>query len=128
MKAQFILYVKDQTRSKNFYQRLLNIKPSLDVPGMTEFELSEECKIGLMPEDGIAKILSGQVPHPSEGNGIPRCELYLYVQDIQQYFDRAIKSSAKLISDIQNRDWGDKACYFADPDGHIIAFAERISE
>lgn len=128
MQAQFILYVKDQTRSKNFYQRLLNIKPSLDVPGMTEFELSVDCKLGLMPEDGIAKILLEKTPHPSKGNGIPRCELYLYVDDIQQYFDRAIKSSAKLISDIQNRDWGDKACYFADPDGHIIAFAERISE
>lgn len=127
MKAQFILYVKDQTRSKNFYQSLLQIKPILDVPGMTEFELSEECKLGLMPEDGIAKILSDKVPHPSKGAGIPRCELYLYVENIQQYFDRAIKLSAKSVSEIQNRDWGDKVCYFADPDGHIIAFAEKIS-
>lgn len=126
MKAQFILYVKDQTRSKNFYQSLLQIKPVLDVPGITEFELSAECKLGLMPEDGIAKILSDKVTHPSKGAGIPRCELYLSVDNIQQYFDRAVELSAKLISEIQNRDWGDKACYFADPDGHIIAFAEKI--
>lgn len=128
MKAQFILYVKDQTRSKNFYQDLLKIKPVLDVPGMTEFELSEECRLGLMPEAGITKILSDKVPHPSKGNGIPRCELYLSVDNIQQYFDRAVELSAKLISEIRDRDWGDKACYFADPDGHIIAFAEKISE
>lgn len=24
------------------------------------------------------------------------------------------------------RDWGDRVCYFADPNGHIIAFAETI--
>lgn len=95
---------------------------------MTEFELSEECILGLMPEEGIAKILSSKVLHPSKGAGIPRCELYLYVDNLQQYFNRAVELSAKLVSEIQNRDWGDKACYFADPDGHIIAFAEKISE
>lgn len=126
MKAHFILYVKDQTRSRNFYQSILQIKPVLDVPGMTEFRLSEECILGLMPEEGIAKILSDKVPNPSDGNGIPRCELYLYIENIQQYFDRAIASSAKLVSEIQDRNWGDRACYFVDPDGHIIAFAEKI--
>ena len=41
-------------------------------------------------------------------------------------FENAINSGAKLISPIIERNWGDKACYFADPDGHVIAFAERI--
>lgn len=26
-----------------------------------------------------------------------------------------------------DRDWGDKVCYFADVDGHIIAFAEKLN-
>ncbi len=41
-------------------------------------------------------------------------------------FDNAIKSGAKLISPIEDRNWGDQVCYFADLDGHIIAFAKRI--
>lgn len=95
---------------------------------MTEFKLSDNFKIGLMPNNGIAKILRDKTPHPDQGNGIPRCELYFYVNNIQHEFDNATKSGAKLISSIEDRDWGDKVCYFSDLDGHIIAFAEKLNE
>lgn len=121
-----ILYVNDQETSCKFYQNIFRKNPDLNVPGMTEFNLSNDCKIGLMPNKGIAKILADKIPHPDSGNGIPRCELYLYVDDIQIEFENATKSGAKLISPIIVRDWGDKVCYFSDPDGHIIAFAEKI--
>lgn len=122
-----ILYVNDQAASCEFYQNLFRVQADLNVPGMTEFCLSETCKIGLMPNKGIAKILADKTPHPDMGNGIPRCELYLYVDNIQFEFDNAIKSGAQLVSPICDRDWGDKVCYFSDPDGHIIAFAEKIN-
>lgn len=67
-----------------------------------------------MPNNGIAKILSDKTPHPSEGNGIPRCELYFYVENIEAEFENATQIGAKLISEIKDRDWGDKVCYFAD--------------
>lgn len=125
MQTQFILYVSDQEKSKHFYEQLLNLKPSLHVPGMTEFQLSETTKLGLMPENGIAKILGNATPHPNTGNGIPRCELYLKVKNANEYMERGIQLGAKLISPMQQRDWGDKAGYLADKDGHIIAFAEK---
>ena len=124
--AQTILFVDNQERSSLFYQNIFRQAPDLNVPGMTEFNLSDHCKLGLMPNNGIARILANQLPHPQDGNGIPRCELYLYVEDIQLEFENAINSGSKLISPIIERNWGDRACYFADPDGHVIAFAERI--
>lgn len=122
---EIILYVNDQEASSIFYERILRRKPNLNVPGMTEFILSENCKLGLMPNKGIAKVLGDKTPHPDTGNGIPRCELYLYVDNIQYEFDNAIKCGAKLISPITEMNWGDNACYFSDPDGHILAFAEK---
>lgn len=119
-----ILYVSSQEDSCQFYRKLFRKAPDLHVPGMTEFRISENCKIGLMPNKGIAKILGDKTPHPDNGSGIPRCELYFYVEDIQLEFDNAVAIGAKLISEISDRDWGDKVCYFSDPDGHIIAFAE----
>lgn len=121
-----ILYVNDQETSSKFYQNIFRKAPDLNVPGMTEFNLFVNCKLGLMPNKSIAKILADKTPHPDSGNGIPRCELYLYVHNIQFEFENAKKSGAKLISPIIDRDWGDRACYFSDPDGHIIAFAEKI--
>lgn len=125
---EIILYVNNQEKSSAFYQKILRQNPSLNVPGMTEFILSEFSKIGLMPNKGIAKIITPPMPHPDLGNGIPRCELYFYVENIEFEFENAIASGAQLISPITDRDWGDKVCYFADPDGHIIAFAQKQSQ
>ena len=123
--VEIILYVADQTRSRNFYAAVLDQQPDLDVPGMTEFLLNPACKLGLMPETSIAKILEGKTPHPADGNGIPRCELYLYTQNPTEACDRALKAGAKLVSPVSARDWGDSVGYVADFDGHILAFATK---
>lgn len=120
-----ILYVSNQAISRDFYKSILKAEPILDVPGMTEFKLSQQLILGLMPEAGMAKILQNKMPHPSTGNGIPRCELYWLVDDINLAYQSNKEAGATLISDIMPRDWGDTACYFADPDGHIIAFAQK---
>ncbi|MGE0560555.1 MAG: VOC family protein [Flavobacteriales bacterium] len=122
--TEFILYVANQEKSKLFYEQLLGLSPSLHVPGMTEFNLSDNCKLGLMPENGIVKILENKTPHPNTGNGIPRCELYLKVEQAVDYLNRGITLGATTISPFSQRDWGDKVGYISDLDGHIIAFAE----
>lgn len=126
MNIQFILYVADQEKSKDFYEKILGTAPTLHVPGMTEFTLADNCKIGLMPNNGIAKIISHKTPHPSKGTGIPRCELYLEVENPKRQLQIAIDAGAKLISQIADRNWGHQAGYCADQDGHVIAFAKEI--
>ena len=127
MHAEFILYVKDQQRSRDFYRIFLGMAPALDVPGMTAFNIGS-CKLGLMPEDGIARIITPALPHPVSGTGVPRCALYLLVNDLEIAVDRARHAFALPVSSISDRDWGHRAAYFADPDGHVIALATRITE
>ena len=122
---EIILYVADQARSTTFYKIILQQSPVLEVPGMTSFELSENVKLGLMPEAGIAKILQDKTPHPEMGNGIPRCELYMHVKDVNERMTMALQSGATEVSKVSIRDWGDTAGYVSDFDGHIIAFAEK---
>ncbi|MBX7224468.1 MAG: VOC family protein [Chitinophagales bacterium] len=124
--VEIILYVVNQQQSTRFYTDLLRLQPSLNVPGMTEFILSSNCKLGLMPNNGIAKILQDKTPHPDDGNGIPRCELYLLVDQLEAFYEQALAAGAVLVSEMEDRNWGDRTCYFMDPDGHIIAFAEKI--
>lgn len=122
MQVEFILFVANQKKSCTFYTNLLAIEPSLNVPGMVEFDLDTNVKLGLMPETGIAKILSNHTPHPKTGNGIPRCELYLKVANPQAYLTRGIAAGGKLISKLKPRDWNETVGYITDIDGHIIAF------
>lgn len=126
-KAIFIIYVKDQAQSRDFYKAVLQSEPTLDVPGMTEFSLSDSSFLGIMPEKGIASIIGKSVPHPETGNGIPRCELYLFVDDPMEYYKRLVDAGGKGISDPERRSWGDIVSYGADPDGHIVAFAKKVT-
>jgi predicted enzyme related to lactoylglutathione lyase len=121
----FILYVADQNRSRNFYEQVLQKKPALDVPGMTEFLLGEDCSLGLMPEAGIRSLLGPALPDPEKGRGIPRAELYMTVPHPAEYHNRVLTSGGKEVSNLTSRPWGDTVAYSLDPDGHVLAFAEK---
>lgn len=125
--AEIIFYVSDQHRSRGFYTNLLNLEPVLDVPGMTAFDLFQGLRLGLMPEGSIANIITPALPHPQEAAGIPRCELYLYVDDVAGAYKQALDCGARAISPVLERSWGHMAAYVADPDGHVIAFAQNIA-
>ncbi len=123
----FILYVKDQQRSCDFYREVLQLEPILDVPGMTEFRLNGGAMLGLMPEAGIARII-GNEPDPASGNGIPRAELYLPADDVESTIERLLAAGGKLLDAPANRNWGDFVAYGMDPDGHVMAFARKAAE
>ncbi len=126
MICHFILYVRDQEESSKFYRQVLNLEPSLHVPGMTEFQLGENCILGLMPEKGIKRLLGDKILDPETSNGVSRAEVYLRVANPKEFMDRARVAEAQLLSEIERRNWGDEAGYVMDPDGHVVAFARPI--
>lgn len=125
MQVEFILYVQDQQGSRDLYRALLDKEPILDVPGMTEFDL-QGCKLGLMPNAGIARIISPTLPDPASGSGIPRCELYLLSEDAQAILGRAERLGFRLVAPFSDREWGHRVAYIADPDGHVVALASKL--
>ena len=113
-----ILYVRDQKVSRNFYQTVLSQEPRLDVPGMTEFQLSPKTVLGLMPWDGIQRLLDLAGTEPGVG-----CELYLDSPTAEVMLERALVAGGSLLSPYRDRDWGARVAYVADPDGHVLALA-----
>lgn len=125
--SYFILYVADQEQSTAFYSEVLGFDPRLHVPGMSEFLLPGGGVLGLMPEQGIRRLLGPALPDPSSGRGVPRCELYLLVNDPGAWHSRSLEAGAKELSPLQPRNWGHLAAYSLDSDGHVLAFATLIS-
>lgn len=121
-----IIYVENQHKAKTFYTSLLDKAPTLDVVGMTEIPLTSTTRLGILPGDGIVKILEGNVDNPNQNTAYPRCELYLFVDDPIYYYEKAIRLGGRGISEASVRNWGDYVSYVADFDGNIIAFAKRI--
>ncbi len=124
-RAYLILYVADQARSRAFYRAVLQAEPKLDVPGMTEFTLSTGSVLGLMPARGIKALLGERLPDPAPAAGIPRAELYLLVDDAAAMHRRALAAGATEVAPLAPRDWGHTAAYSLDPDGHVLAAAQR---
>jgi catechol 2,3-dioxygenase-like lactoylglutathione lyase family enzyme len=124
-RAHFILYVADQELSTGFYTRVLDRQPRLHVPGMTEFELAGGAVLGLMPAQGIRRLLGDALPDTQTGAGEPRAELYLVVDDPETCHLRAMDAGARELSPLQPRDWGHDAAYALDPDGYVVAFARE---
>jgi predicted enzyme related to lactoylglutathione lyase len=127
-RAMLILYVADQARSKSFYKAVLDAEPLMDMPGMTEFPLAGNTTLGLMPEKGTKSFLGDKLPDAQSGNGIPRCELYLFVDDPHKSYQTLVDSGGLPISEPARKPWGDIVAYGADPDGHVIAFAKPAGE
>lgn len=125
MKCNFVLYVRDQKKSAHFYCAPLDLEPSLDVPGMTEFELGPSTILGLMPELGIKKLLGDSIQDPEKSSGTSRCELYLTVENPELFMKRASQLEAPILSPVSKRNWGDEAGYIMDLDGHVVAFARK---
>lgn len=124
VRTHFILYVQDQNRSRDFYSIVLGQRPSLDVPGMTEFNLPGGGILGLMPAGGISRLLGPVLPDPVQAEGIPRAELYLLGDDAEMVFDRALAAGGTLLSPLEERDWGHTVAYCLDPDAHVLALAK----
>jgi len=93
---------------------------------MTEFHLANNVVLGLMPEEGIVRILDNKIPNPKEANGVPRSEIYLFVDEPDKYYIRAVEAGGTGISKTELRNWGDHAAYCSDIDGHILAFAKKV--
>jgi len=120
-RAHFIFYVKDQAASTRFWTHVLDRSPTLDVPGMTELPLGDGAVLGLMPERGITRLLSGKI-NPSTSD-VPRAELYLVVDAPESFHARALEAGGRELSPVAPRDWGHRASYALDLDGHVVAFA-----
>src|ERR1051325_8709660 len=106
MRTHFILYVADQARSASFYSAVLATTPSLNVPGMTEFELGGGAILGLMPEAGIERLCAVSPCSRELGVGGVRGELYFVVEEPEVYHSRALSHGGRELSAFAPRDWG----------------------
>lgn len=127
-RVEFIFYVADQERAAGFYQAVLGMEPTLNVPGMTEFELGDSVVLGIMLASGIVSLLGNAIADPLSAAHAPRAELYLSVENPVEMVQRALDHGAKLLSPVTRRNWGDDAGYIADLDGHVIAFAYTFNQ
>jgi PhnB protein len=111
------LTVKNGADAIEFYKRALGAKELMRVPGPDGRLMHAEIEIGNsrvmlgeeMPEQGCRA--PGSV-------GAVSSSLYLYVEDVDKAFRRAVEAGAKAMMPPTDMFWGDRFGQVEDPSGH----------
>ena len=122
------LVVRDVKAAIEFYKRAFGAKQRRVFHGSDGSIIHAEIQIGdsilmLSPEFPEMKVFSPQ----SSGGGIS-ASMYLYVEDIDTSFAKAVSSGATVKMPIADAFWGDRTGGIVDPFGHGWMLATHIKD
>lgn len=122
-----VLAVSDMRRSLTFYQSVFDWKIRIEKKGYVEFELPGGRGLALSARESF-EVVTGSVPHEIDDNNTSGTQVYLRCEEMPKVIARLHSVGARLLSGVKERDWGDEAGYFADPDGHVLVIARPLPE
>jgi predicted enzyme related to lactoylglutathione lyase len=120
-----ILAVSDLPRMMNFYTGVFGWEQTVDTSRYVEYKMQNGMRLGLYERRGFSQNIGGRTPSLIPVGEVAPTELYMYVGDPSAVGERLLMSGARLLSGLELRTWGDQVAYYADPEGNVIAIAQR---
>jgi len=121
------LLVRDIARSTTFYRDVLGFQIKQTVPDQAPFVFVwlERDGVPVFLNDPAAaeKDLTGAAARPSGGTAT----LYFVLTDVDAYH-ATVAPHAKVVMELKTQFYGMREFAVEDPDGHLLTFAERVSE
>ena len=120
------LTVQNAARAIEFYTKALGAKETMRMDGPNGKIGHAELKIGdsmIM----LADEMPGGTRSPQSLGGTTG-GIFLYVENVDAYFDRAIAAGAKADVRPENMFWGDRYGRFTDPFGHSWSVATHVED
>ena len=127
------LVVKDGQRAVDFYVKAFNAEVIHKIYTPDGKLMHAELKIG----DSIIMLADEFTPEPSqEENRIRSPEtlngstvnFYLYVKDVDEFFNNAVEKGASAVMPVADMFWGDRFGQLKDPFGHFWGVATHIED
>ena len=125
------LTVKDASLACKFYESAFGFKlsspPSKYDNGHiqhAEMNFGDEIAIMFAPEGAWGS--SRKTPNSLKVQ--PSLTLYLYCEDVDAFYERAIRAGAQSVTEPADGFWGDRFCTLVDPDGHEWIFATYLGD
>ena len=122
---QVIFAVRDLQRSLDFYERAFGWPRNewIDFSNYVELITPGGQALGLVEREGFAETAGAQPAEVPEGQVAP-AYLYVRVEDVDAAVARLEEAGGRPLSPLADRSWGERAAWFADPDGNVVAVAE----
>jgi catechol 2,3-dioxygenase-like lactoylglutathione lyase family enzyme len=125
---QVIFAVGDLARSLQFYEQAFGWPRNerIDYANYVELHPPDGGSLGLFEREGYAGLVGA--PPVELGNGhVSPSYLYVRVPELDETVARLEAAGARLLSPAADRSWGERAAWFADPDGNVVAVAQRTT-
>ena len=122
------LTVRDARASMNFYRAALGfaVRDSVEDDGAlmhVEMTYHDQLIVMFAPEGAFGS--TARTPKSAET--VAPQSFYLYVDDVDAVYARALEAGAKSLSEPQDQFWGDRFAQVEDLDGYRWALARHLS-
>ncbi|HEY9206884.1 MAG TPA: VOC family protein [Candidatus Methanoperedens sp.] len=122
------LVVRDAAEAIEFYKRVFDAKKRRVFHGPDGHIVHAEIQIGdsillLSPEFPEHNVFSPQSP-----GGGTSTSMFLYVEDVDAVFSKAVSAGATVTMPLADAFWGDRAGGIVDPFGHRWMLATHIKD
>jgi PhnB protein len=121
------LTVRDAAEAIDFYKKAFGAeeRSRMNLPdskGVAHAELKIGDSIFMLSDE-----MPGQSCEPS-AVGESCVGFYLYVDDVNKVFERAVAAGAKVKEPLKDQFWGDRVGQIIDPAGHLWSLATHIED
>jgi PhnB protein len=119
------LYYEDVAAALAWLSRAFGLRERMRIPGPDGGVAHAEMEF----EDGV--VMMGRpgpdYKSPKHLGGVTQ-SLYLYVDEVDKHFRRAVEAGAKIAQEPTDQFYGDRNYGAEDPEGHLWYFAEHVRE
>lgn len=120
------LVCRNAERAIEFYKTVFGARELMRMPGPSGKIMHCELKIG-----NSILFVNDDLTHLNEDtgrSGAPSVSLFLYVEDVDSVFGKALNAGAKVDMPLQDMFWGDRFGKICDPSGHSWGIATHKEE
>jgi PhnB protein len=118
------LTCKDAARAIEFYKSVFGAVEIVNMSSPDGKISHAELKIG----DSIIFVNDEMGPMAAGTPGTPRMSLFLYVENADKTFTRAVAAGAQIDMALENQFWGDRYGKVTDPFGHQWGIATHVED
>jgi PhnB protein len=120
------LTCKNAASAIDFYKSVFGATEIMRMPGPGGVIMHAEIRIG----DSVVFIndeIPGMASAPS-GTSLNPVSLFLYMEDVDSVFNRAVAANCKVTMPVADMFWGDRYGKFDDPFGHSWGVATHVAD
>lgn len=113
-----IWFVSSIEKSVAFYRDVLGLQVRLEGDGYVEFTM-DNVRFALFERAQLPELIGRAGGQP------PSAEIAFVVDDVDAEHERLVAAGVPVLSGPVDRPWGQRTVHVADPDGHVVEFAQN---